>query len=83
MDCNWDDPADRLRLIEEVGAEAYTRALQEHIRTSRVATVNGYHIRPVGSRFGRLFVVEGSQRAFATLAEAEAHAHTLAAGPAI
>ena len=47
----------------------------EHVER-RVATVNGYGIRPVGSRFGRLFIVEGTKHAFRSQAEAEAFAKT-------
>jgi hypothetical protein len=71
---NWDDPAARLALIERVGAAEYNRRLLEHQRASTIAVVNGYSIRPVGSRFGTLYHVDGTNTAFAALVEAEAFA---------
>ena len=73
---NWNDPAERAALIERVGGQEYNRLFQEHVEQSTVAFVNGYRIRPVGSRFGLIFMVEGSS-GFRTQAEAEAHAATL------
>lgn len=76
---DWDDPAARGALIERVGAAEYERALRAHVRASTVAVVNGYRIRAVGSRFGRLFQVDGGEpiRAFATVPEADGHARSL------
>lgn len=71
---NWDDPVERLHLIEQVGAATYNRMFEEHRRATTVAVVNGYHIRPVASRFGRLMMVEGTDKAFRTLSEARAFA---------
>lgn len=71
---NWDDPASRLALIESVGHVEYARLQKEHFKRSTVATVNGHDIRPVMTRFGRLFQVGGTDMAFATLAEAKAFA---------
>jgi hypothetical protein len=78
MSCNWDDPEDRLRFIEAVGIEAYNKAFAEPRVRSRITTVNGYDIRRVSTRFGRLFMVEGGdRRAFATRMQAEDYARTL------
>lgn len=71
---DWDDPAARAELIERVGVEEYNRQHAAHMKASVVATVNGHDIRPVGSRWGRLFMVGGTGSAFRTLAEAEAFA---------
>ena len=71
---DWDDPVARARLSERLGHEAYNTAQAEHIEQTVVATVNGYKIRPVQTRFGRLFFIMGMNIAFPTLAEAEAHA---------
>lgn len=71
---NWDNPEDRAALIERVGVEEYNRLHAEHRKASVVATVNGHDIRPVGSRFGRLFMVGDTGRAFSTQPEAEAFA---------
>jgi hypothetical protein len=71
---NWDDPKARLLLSMRVGPEAYERARKAHAETSTIVTVNGHAIRPVQSRFGRLFQVGMTRRAFSTLAEAKAFA---------
>lgn len=68
---NWDDPAARLALIERVGPDEYNRMLKLHHDASVIKTVNGHAIRPVASRFGRLFAVGKTGTAFATLAQAE------------
>jgi hypothetical protein len=74
---NWDDPTDRAALIERVGPDEYNRLIEEHHESSTVARINGYRIRPVGSRFGTVFVIDGAGFGFATQAKAEAHARTL------
>ena len=74
---NWDDPKARHELIERIGTAAYNQAFTDHQKKSTVATVNGYPIRPVGSRFGRLFMICGTDRAFSTMEAATAHANTL------
>lgn len=74
---DWGDPVSRLALIDRIGPAAYNEAFRKHMADSTVATVNGYPIRPVPSRFGRLFSVDGANVAFRTQAEAEAHAATL------
>jgi hypothetical protein len=74
---NWDDPAERASLIERVGIERYNRLFEAHRQASIVATVNGHDIRPVSSRFGRLYMVDGTGQAFATLDQAEAFARGL------
>lgn len=68
---NWDNPAERFALIERVGVAEYNKAHEEHIRQTTVATVAGHAIRRVGSRFGQLFQVEGTERAFKTIQQAE------------
>jgi hypothetical protein len=82
MQCDWDDPASRARLIESVGAEEYNRLFAEHRRKSVVATVNGYDIRPVLTRLGRLFAVDGTRQAYTTLKQAKAYAESLKTVPA-
>ncbi len=74
MTINWDDPAERALLIETVGAEEYTRLHKQHLEEIVVARVCGHAIRPVMTRFGRLYQVGLGGTAFRTLAEAEAHA---------
>jgi hypothetical protein len=74
MSINWDDPAARFHLIERVGPAEYERLQAEHLKASTVAVVNGHAIRPVGSRFGRLFSVGSTGKAFSIQADAEAAA---------
>lgn len=71
MIMNWDDPIARARLIEQVGAEEYNRQFEAHLAASVVADVNGHKIRPVATRFGRLFQVGNTGAAFYTLDEAK------------
>jgi len=78
---NWDDPAERLALIQRVGVAEYQRLLNEHgdehrMRTT-VAAINGRSIWPVECKYGRVFAVQGSNVAFATVDGAIAHARTL------
>jgi hypothetical protein len=76
-----DDPAGGFALIERIGADEYNRLVREHDRARIVATINGHEIWPVQTRFGRLYVVGGTERAFSTLAEAEACAKEITADP--
>jgi len=68
---NWDDPVERLALIRRVGIEEYNRQMQEHLEASIVSRVGGHAIRTVGSRFGQLFSVGDTGKAFAKQADAE------------
>jgi hypothetical protein len=75
MPIDWNDPEARFHLIERVGPEEYTRLHAEHLRRSTVATVGGHAISPMYSeRFGRLFVVGDTGRAFSTLPQAATYA---------
>jgi hypothetical protein len=75
MSIDWDDPEARFRLIEQVGLEEYTRLHAEHVKRSTVASIAGHAIRPVNTeRFGRLFVVGDTGRAFSILPQAETYA---------
>jgi hypothetical protein len=76
---DWDDPAARYRLSQQLGHEAYNQAQRDHIANSVVATVNGYGIRPVMTGFGHLFAVVGTTMAFSTLDAASDHALSLQA----
>ena len=73
---NWDDPSARHRLIERVGIDEYERQFAAHLAASTVATVNGHAIRPVGSRFGQLFAVGATGKAYKSLEDAKAFAMT-------
>jgi predicted helicase len=74
---DWDNPQERFALIESVGPDEYNRRMQKHMDDSVVSTVNGYHIRPVNTRFGRLFMVAGTGTAYQTLELAEQYANSL------
>jgi hypothetical protein len=60
---NWDDPEARLALVERIGVEAYNRAFGDYVARNP--------IRAVSSRYGTLYLVSGTGRAFATREEAE------------
>lgn len=68
---DWDDPAARAKLIEQVGPAEYERLQQEHFTDSTIIKVNGYAIRPVqSSRFGRIFMIHGTGTGYSTLQHA-------------
>lgn len=67
MTIDWDDPAERLALIERVGAQEYSRQRADHIRDRTIETVNGYRIYLIRSRFGNLYAVEDLGKASASL----------------
>lgn len=81
---DWDDPAQRAKLIEAVyrgpiklpqfGPAEYNRQHAAHMADSVVSTVNGHPIRPVMSRFGRLYSVGATGNAYKDLKDAEAFA---------
>lgn len=73
---NWNDPEQRLALVERVGHVEYNRLHAEHMKAIAVATVNGHAIRPVQTRFGRLFAVGNTAKAFSTFAEAKTFARS-------
>jgi len=52
----------------------YSRLLQERHARSTVMFVGGYRIRRIKTRFGDVYAVIGTNSAFGTLAQAEAHA---------
>jgi type IV secretory pathway protease TraF len=64
---DWNDPTQRAALIDRIGVDANNRALAQHFKDSTVETVNGRAIRIVGSRFGRVYMVDGTGRGHATL----------------
>lgn len=74
---NWDDPVDRLRHIDAVGIDQYNKDFQQHLRDTTVATVRGYPIRPVSSRWGVIFMVDGAGTGFSTLERAKEYAGEL------
>jgi len=73
---NWDDPSARAALAMRLGPDGYNKAFEAHLKESTVATVGGHAIRPIGTRFGRLFSVGSTGTAFSTQAQAEEYART-------
>ena len=74
ININWDDPEERAKLVERIGVKAYNEAFSRHIKQSSVTKVAGHNIRLVGSRFGKLWQVGNTGRAFSTRKEAEKYA---------
>ncbi|MEX3859669.1 hypothetical protein AB3X94_37395 [Paraburkholderia sp. BR10923] len=74
MSWNLDTPEGRFAAAEALGPEGYNRAMLEKFERDTVQVVNGHPIRRVASRFGQLFMVDGTGLAFYTLAEAITHA---------
>jgi hypothetical protein len=69
---NWDDPQERFQLIERVGPYRYNELRAAHMRSASVAEAGGHAIRiTMSERFGRLFLVGETGRAFAHQAQAE------------
>jgi hypothetical protein len=73
-DINWDDPEERAKLIEKFSVKDYIKGFNKHIEKSTVAIVAGHSIRPVVTRFGKLWQVGNTGKAFKTLEEAETYA---------
>jgi hypothetical protein len=65
---DFNDPVARAKHIERVGSEQYSRDLAAWVERSAVAKVNGWVIRPVQTRYGRLYAV--GDMAFRTYEEA-------------
>ena len=74
MPIDWHDPHARLRLAERVGIDRYLELQADYERRSTIAIVGGHAIRAVPSRFGELFAVGDTGRAFTKQAQAEAYA---------
>lgn len=62
-DIDWNDPLARYHLVEAVGIEEYNRRIQAYLDANP--------IRPVSTRFGTLYAVGKTGKAFATRHEAE------------
>ena len=68
---DWNDPIQRSRLAEKLGLARYAQAFEQHVLASTVAKINGHTIRPVQTRFGRLYQVGSTGRAHPDLEEAK------------
>ena len=71
---NWDNPEERYNLIMRIGADDYNKAFDEYKKSITIKTVGGHAIRPVNTRFGRLWECGTTGRAFASIEEADAYA---------
>lgn len=78
-----DTPQGRYAASQALGTAGYNAAMKAHHRAGFVVIVNGYGLRWVSTRFGRLCQVYGEGTAFHTRDEAEAYARTLPAGPEV
>lgn len=72
-----ESPEGRFAASQALGHDGYNDAMKAHIGASCVEVVNGYGIRPVTSRFGRLFAIVGTEVAFSTIEAAREHASKL------
>ena len=77
MMIDWNDPAARARLIERLGPAAYNKAFAKHVEETTICVVNGYPLRPIMTRFGKLIQVYGDTHAFNTVEQATEHAKNL------
>jgi hypothetical protein len=71
---NWNDPSARADLLEQIGPQAYATQQQLAREAAVMKRVNGHAILPVMTRFGELYAVGDTHRAFSTLSAAEAFA---------
>jgi hypothetical protein len=78
---DWDDPEQRLELIQRVGPARYNQLLQAHQRASVIEVCNGRSIRLVRSeRFGPIYWVDGLDAGSPTLEGARQMAASARAG---
>lgn len=77
MSIDWNDPEERLKLLESVGGPEYHRLMNEHREKTIIEVVNGYNLRWEQSRFGLLCGVEGTYKAFRTIELAREYALSL------
>jgi len=77
-----DSPEGRLAALELLGPVAYGVALEARNEGRRVATFNGYDVRRISTRYGQLFAVGSTGRAYISLEKAEAYAASLPPAPA-
>lgn len=74
MQHNLSTPEGRHAAIEKLGPAAYSAAFEAYRTAAILTAMSGHAIRPVNTRFGRLFAVGDTGRAFATLNLARAFA---------
>ena len=64
---DWNNPEDRLRLIEKVGSDEYSRQMRAKLEREVIERVNGRAIRKTSSRFGVIYWVSGTDKGHSTL----------------
>lgn len=74
---DWNDPAARAFHIETVGPEEYAKQFAQHVADSTITTINGHAIRPVMTRFGKLYQVGSTGTGYGTLDLAIAYAEEI------
>src|SRR5262249_11888517 len=74
---DWSNLIERLHLFERVGVERYKELHAEDLKQQTVTTVSGHAIRRLQTCFGEIYVVNGTDRAFALLSDARAFARGL------
>jgi hypothetical protein len=72
-------PEGRYAASQALGPEGYSAAMEEHLRANTVATVNGYDIRKTESRWGTVYMIDGTSIGYQSLDKAKAHAARLPA----
>lgn len=77
---DWNDPAARLKLLEEVGPKAYNTAIEAWFAECTLEICNGYALREVASHFGKIISVDGTRQAFRDLERARSFARGLEPG---
>lgn len=68
---DWNSPIEREQLLARVGLVEYNRMYYDHTHSHiLVTTVNGYQIRPVETRFGKVYVIGNTGAGYAHLQDA-------------
>ena len=71
-----DKPEDRLAFIDRFGIPAYNQAMKDKLEKDVVANENGYPIRSISTRFGRLYSVDNTGNAYKSLDDAKRYANS-------
>ena len=83
MSYDLNTPEGRYAAVEALGPIEYNRLMAEHRRAQVRCLVNGYEIREISSpRFGTLFMIDGTNTAYQTMAIAMEEAAKLTPGGA-
>lgn len=77
---DWNNPVARLKLLDEVGPQAYNEAIEAWFAKCTVEICNGYALREIASSFGKVISVDGTRQAFKDLERARSFAMGLKPG---